>query len=268
MEEQLFANQVVLVTGGAGDIGASTCLKFAQNDAKVAVNYAPTEKDRKSAEKLINEIREKGGIAKGYECDISNRNHVREMVDDIVQTWGKIDSVVNNAMVSVLRNALEFTEDDFQKMSSVNIGGTFWVTQACLQHMEKQGYGSVLFISSNGVMNGGGGNPFYPACKGALEGLMNGLIYEYTKNKDYRNARIRFNVLRPGPTNTKTQRERYSEEQWEKYQDKLPMRRATEPEEIADAIMFLSNNKLAAAISGVTLNVDGARMYHLDAHSK
>ncbi len=265
MSEYMFEDSVVLVTGGAGDIGAETCLKFAQKGAKVAINYAPIDKDRKNAEELIAKIEAIGGEAKGYECDISDRGNVQKMVDDIVQVWGKIDAVVNNAMISILRNALDFTEEDFQKMSSVNIGGTFWVTQACLKHMEKQGYGSVLFISSNGVMNGGGGNPLYPACKGALEGLMNGLIYEYTKNKDYRNAKIRFNVLRPGPTNTKTQRERYTEEQWAKYQDKLPMRRATELGEIAEAIVFLSNNQLASGICGVTLNVDGARMYHLDA---
>lgn len=260
MEKQRFIGQVVLVTGGATGIGAKACEMFALEGAKVAVNHAPTDRDRDACAQLVAHIASAGGSAAGFECDIAVRADVRQMVGRIAEKFGQVDILVSNAVTGVLKNAIDLSEEDFERMLKVNVGGALWCTQACLPGMLEKGKGSVLYISSNAVVNGGGGSVMYPASKGALEGMMNGLIYEWGKSG------VRFNIVRPGPTNTPTQRFRYTHEQWRQYQGRLPMGRAGEPEEVASAILFMCDNENAGIINGATLSVDGARTYHVRTH--
>jgi NAD(P)-dependent dehydrogenase (short-subunit alcohol dehydrogenase family) len=260
MQTQRFVNQVVLVSGGATGIGAKTCEMFAQEGAKVAINHAPTDRDRSACALLLKRIEAAGGIAMGFECDIAERAGVHKMVSTIQEKLGTVDILVSNAITGVFKNVIDLTCDDFERTLKVNLGGALWCTQACLPGMLKQGRGCVLYVSSNAVLNGGGGSVIYPASKGALEGLMNGLIYEWGKSG------VRFNIIRPGPTNTETQRSRYTDQQWEQYQERLPMGRAGEPEEVANAILFMCDNQNAGIINGATLAVDGARTNHVKTH--
>ena len=163
MNKKRFSDQIVIVTGGARGIGASICESFAQEGAQVICDYNPSERSREAFPLLRDKIEAFGGHITGYECDVSDYEAVRKMASDIAGQFGHIDVLVNNAVKAVIRKFNEITPDDYNSMFSVNVAGAFWCTQAVLNQMLTQGYGSVVFISSNASVNGGAGSCLYPA---------------------------------------------------------------------------------------------------------
>ena len=257
MKQQRYAGQVVLITGGARGIGAQMCRRFAEEGAQVIADYAPSERSREAFPPLKAEIEAAGGKIEGIECDVSDRQAVAAMVDQIVSRFGRIDVLVSNAVVGIRRTYDQIDENDLDRMFHVYVGGALWCSQACLPHMIAQKSGSVVFISSNASVNGGAGSCLYPACKGALESMMRGLVNETAMHN------VRINIVRPGIVNTALQRNRYTPEQWENYMNALPMKRAASPDEVAEAVLFISDRERAGYINGTILDVDGARTHNL-----
>ncbi|MEG0750745.1 MAG: SDR family oxidoreductase [Oscillospiraceae bacterium] len=249
--------QTALVTGGATGIGAETCRVFAESGAAVCVNYYPSERDRSAAEELISEIRASGGIIEGFEADVADPQAVSEMVASIEARFGGVDMLVNNAMVGIASSFLDLDFEDYLRLIRVNSGGAFLVSKACMPHMLKSGFGSIIMISSSAFINGGGGSVAYPSSKGAMEGLMTGLVHEYAKHN------IRINTVRPAVVDTVNNHSRYTDEEWANYIGKMPMRRAGSIRDNANAIVFLSDKDSAGFINGTSLDVDGARVHHL-----
>lgn len=221
------------------------------------MNYYPCERDEEESLKLVNEITEQGGVIERYAADVSDEDAVNAMVDAIIEQFGRIDMLVNNAMTAAFASCTELSFEMFMHMMAVNCGGAFLMSRACIPHMLRLGSGSVVMVSSSAFINGGGSSVAYPAAKGGMEGLMRGLVNEYAKHN------IRINAVRPSVVETPTNRNRYTDEQWEAYVAKMPMRRAGTPRESADAILYLSDREHASFINGHALNVDGARINHL-----
>ena len=249
--------QVALVTGGATGIGAETCRQLALAGASVAINHYPGERDRNAVIGVLEDIHQAGGEAVAYPCDVSEPVGVKAMVADIVRRWGGIDILINNAMVGVIARGEDVTEEMFHQLMNVNVGGSLYCSQACIPHMIKRGAGSIVMISSSSFINGGGGSCIYPATKGAMEGLLKGLVSEYARYN------IRINGIRPAVIDTEIMRSRYSEEEWNKYIGKMPMGRAGTVLDVANLIVFLSDKARAGFINGEIVNIDGARIHFL-----
>jgi len=249
--------QVALVTGGATGIGAESCRAFAEAGARVAVNYYPSDRDRDAASALMEEIRATGHEIEGYEADISDPQTVSSMVKTITSHFGSVDMVVNNAMINTISPFAELQFEDYLHVLRVNAGGAFLTSKECIPHMLERGFGSIIMVSSSAFVNGGGGSVAYPSSKGAMEGMMRGLVNEYAKHN------IRINTVRPAVVETLINRARYTDEEWANYIGKMPMRRAGTVRDIANAIVFLSDRDKAGFINGMCLDVDGARIHHL-----
>ena len=252
-----FTGKTVVITGAATGIGAQCCRQFAEAGAFVALNYYPGERDERESAKLVGEIRAAGGKIERYGVDVSIEQDVYDMVKKIHDTTGRIDVVVNNAMTGAMKPFAELTSETLWHMMHVNFGGAFYMCKAAIPYMLEQGSGNVIMVSSSAFINGGGGSAAYPAAKGAMEGLMSGLVNEYAKYG------LRFNTVRPSVVATDVQRARYNDEEWANYINKMPMRKPTSAKDQADAIMFLADDTVAGSINGHFLNVDAARMYHM-----
>jgi len=206
---------------------------------------------------LIEEIKEMGCDIEGYEADISDPQAVNTMVKAIIERFGSVDMVVNNAMFSKICPFSELTYEDYVNTMRVNAGGAFLTSKECIPHMLRRGFGSIIMVSSSAFVNGGGGSAAYPSSKGAMEGLMKGLVNEYAKHN------IRINTVRPAVVETPTNRDRYTDEEWTNYINRMPMRRAGTVRDNANAIVFLSDKDKAGFVNGLCFDVDGARIHHL-----
>ncbi|MBQ9827545.1 MAG: SDR family NAD(P)-dependent oxidoreductase, partial [Lachnospiraceae bacterium] len=191
MTKHDFNGKTVLITGAATGIGAQCCRQFAEAGAFVALNYYPGERDEKESAKLVEEIRAAGGKIERYGVDVSIEEDVYHMIDEIVEKTGRIDVVVNNAMTGYRAPFDELTSEMLWHMMRVNFGGAFYTCKRAIPYMLKQGSGNVVMVSSSAFINGGGATAAYPAAKGAMEGLMSGLVNEYAKYG------LRFNTVRP-----------------------------------------------------------------------
>jgi 3-oxoacyl-[acyl-carrier protein] reductase len=170
-------DKVALITGGSGDIGGVTALRFAQEGAKIIVHY---HKNGAKADKVVNDIRELGGEAISYTADISNRDDVKKMCDGAVDRFGTIDILVNYA--GMPRDALlyKMTEQQWDEVIDVNLKGSFNCAQFASIPMVKQNYGRLINIAS-GAVYGQPGQANYAAAKSGLIGLTKTLALELAR---------------------------------------------------------------------------------------
>lgn len=261
MFEVDLTGMVALVTGGATGIGAAVCRSLASANAQIALNYYPNPANPQEkpgdAERVAESIRAAGGVVELFAGDVADTNQDREMIEKVIERFGRLDILINNAMKGRTEKTLDLTTRMFEEMLAVNVIGPFALAQAAIPHMLKQGGGSIVFMSSSAVVNGGGETPAYPACKGALEGMAKNFVKEFAAGG------IRTNVVRPSVIVTPTQRERYSDEAWNKYMAAVPTHTPGTPEDVADLITFLSDPVKARYLNGGTFHVDGGRIYQI-----
>lgn len=248
-------DKVALITGAAGCIGKEVAKRLAQEGAKLIVN----DIDKDEIDKVVEEIKEKGGEAVGMEADVARKNEVQSMIDDVVKKFGRLDVLVNVAGVPKFGLVTEFTEDDWNFEMDVNLKGSFNCIQAAAKHMKKRKYGKIINTSStakDGVpwffhM----GNSGYASSKAGLVGLTRALTYELAPYN------ITVNCVVPGPIETpKTKQLFDSLEQDPKVEASakkvIPLRRLGKPIDVANAILFLASDE-ANYITGHSLYVSG-----------
>lgn len=248
----LLKDKVVLVTGGGNGIGEATALKFHREGANVAV----VDIDFKAAQAVADEIESRGGSAIAIATDISIEKQVQEMVSTVVDTFGRLDGASNNAAMGGGFNYIHETEEaNWDKAMAVTLKGT-WL---CMKHeivaMLAQGSGAIVNIASLSGIRGEALQSPYSSAKGGVVALTK------TGAAEYAQKGIRVNAIAPGGIRTRA---------LQMYFDQVPgarentegvhaMRRAGEPEEIADAVCYLLSNQ-ASFITGEVLNVDGGVM--------
>lgn len=182
-------NKVVIVTGGALGIGRETCILLAKENAKVAVTDILDEE----GEKLVEEIKKSGGVAKYWHLDVSDEKAVEKVYAEVVQEFGKLDSTVNNAGIAgVNKPTHELTEEEWDAVMDVNVKGVFFCTKHAIPHMQKGGGGSIVNLSSIYGLIGAGDIPHYHASKGAVRLMSKNDALIYAKDK------IRVNSVHPG----------------------------------------------------------------------
>jgi NAD(P)-dependent dehydrogenase (short-subunit alcohol dehydrogenase family) len=245
--------KVALVTGGASGIGEATCIELAREGAKVAVADIDCEKGTAVAAKITST----GGIAAFYKMDIMDEGEVAAAIKGVVETWGSLNILVNNAGVpGAKKSTHELTEDEWDFGLGINTKGVFLCTKHALSTMMEKKSGSIVNVSSVFGVIGSGGVAPYHAAKAAIRGM--------TKNDavTYGQYGIRVNSVHPSSVRT-PMTELYASEYpggtdqfYEDISKLHPLGRVADPEDIAKSIVFLASDD-ASFITGAELMVDG-----------
>ena len=239
-----FLNKVVVVTGGAGGIGSTTCMDFASKGAKVAV----ADFNKELGLQVVDEITKTQGDAHFFSVDVTNYESVKECVKEIVNHYGTIDILVNVAGGSARANRALFynqSVDVFKNVMDINLYGTFYFCKECAPIMIEKGWGRIINTSSVVGLNGHTMHSEYAASKGAIISMTKAMAKEVGKYG------ITVNCVSPGMIPTKNATNGNLN-----HTNFLNTTPGTE--DISNAYLFLANDK-AKFITGFNLVVDGGR---------
>ena len=242
--------KVAVVTGGTRGIGLATVRKFLQNGATVVLFGSRTE----TVEKTVTTLKEENASYEvmGLYPNISDLKEVEQAFQVIVQKYGHIDILVNNAGISARESIYDYTEENFDKIIDLNVKGVFNCSKAVVPYMKKQGDGVILNTSSMVSIYGQAAGCGYPTSKFAVNGLTKSLARVLVKDH------IRVNAVAPGVIHTEMV-DVLPKEIIQPIIDSIPIGRMGEPEDIANAFLFLASSQ-ASFITGAILSVDGAGM--------
>ncbi|HIE23539.1 MAG TPA: 3-oxoacyl-ACP reductase FabG [Candidatus Korarchaeota archaeon] len=234
----------VLITGGSRGIGRATALSFAREGCDVAVNYLHSAN---KAREVVEEIESVGRKAIAIRADVSISDDCEMMVEQVVEAFGRIDVLVNNAGVFPRHfKIIEITEEEWDWMLSINLKGTFNVTKLVVPWMIERRFGRIINVASIAGKSGGTVGVAYAASKAGIIGFTRALARELAPYG------ITVNAVAPGPVDT----DFLSPEFKEKAAKLSPQGRIAKPEEIAHTIVFLAEND---HITGEVINVNGGR---------
>lgn len=236
-------DKVVLITGSSSGIGQTTAIRFAEEGAKVVVNYS---KNKKGGEETLAKIKKITPDCILVQADVSKEADVKRLFKTVVDKFGTVDVLINNAAIGTdKRPFMEASYDDFQEMIQTDITSVFMCSQQAALIMQKQGYGKILNTSSVRGWEGGGRAPVYASMKAAV----NGFTKTFAKVVA---PEIQVNAVGPGFVRTRTY-DTMSPEMIEGFIESTYLKRWVTQEEIADAFVFLAKND---AMTGQIIYVD------------
>jgi len=246
--QRMLKGKVAIVTGGTRGIGLAVVKKFLDNGVVVVLCGSREETVNKALAEIKSERPE--AQAEGAWPDLTSLAEVQKMASDVYEKYGKIDILVNNAGISARDSIYQYTEEEFDKIMNLNIKAVFNCTRAVVGYMKEQKGGSVINTSSVVSIYGQPAGCGYPASKFAVKGLTKSLARELGADN------IRVNAVAPGVTRTDMVAA-LPKEMVDRLAAGIPLGRVGEPEEVADAFLFLASN-MASYITGEILSVDGA----------
>lgn len=246
-----FQGRVALVTGGSRGIGAATAKILAYRGARVAVSARTVSE----LEQVVMEIRKEGGQGLSVQCDVTNDEQVKYMIKRVVEEWGRLDILINNAGTGAPERSVEETSsEDWDQSIIINLKSAFLCVRASAPIMKKQGYGRIVNISSHAGRNFGRQSGLqYGAAKAGLIGFTRNLAVQLGPHG------ICVNAIAPGMVLTKRVKDRLETVSKEEIQNLIssnPLRRLAQPEEMATVIAFLASDD-ASYVNGVCLDVNG-----------
>lgn len=245
---KLLEGKVAIITGSSRGIGYAVAEKFLDNGAKVAVLGSREESANKALENLSKKYDQEN--FKGYWPKLTDEESVKEFVTKVLSDFGKVDILVNCAGVSDNIPSLDADLAHFANVMNINVNGTYNMIHKLLPHfIEKKG-GVIINFSSMVSKNGQQLGVAYPASKFAINGLTISLARELGPHG------IRVNAIAPGVTNTDMVKV-LPKEQIEPVKQMIPLKRIGEPEDVANAVLFLASD-MASYVSGEILYCDGA----------
>lgn len=247
---ELLKNKVAVVTGGTRGIGFSIVKTYLENGAKVAVFGSRQETVEKALEKLHGENAAWEVI--GAWPNLGEYAQVEAAIADVKARFGRIDILVNNAGVSARDSIYQYDPAAFDKTMALNVNAVFYACRAVAPIMKEQGGGVILNTSSMVSMYGQPSGAAYPTSKFAINGLTRSLARELARDQ------IRVNAVAPGVTRTDMVAA-LPQEMVARISAGIPMGRVGEPQDVANAFLFLASD-LASYITGDVLHVDGAAM--------
>jgi len=241
-----FSERVALIIGAGRGIGRSVAMRLAEWGARVAIV------DREEYISLVeNEISDLGSEAASFLADISVNEQVKKMVDEVLERYGQIDFLVNNAGIFRLDYFSKLTEEKWDETLGINLKGYFLVTRAVLPYMRERRFGSIVNVSSIFAFDNVGGYSAYNASKAGINSLTVTLAKEEARNN------IRVNAVAPGAINTPMNIPLKNDPKLlDRITSLIPMGRLGEPEEVANAVAFLLSDN-ASYITGQILCVTG-----------
>jgi NAD(P)-dependent dehydrogenase (short-subunit alcohol dehydrogenase family) len=248
----LLTNRVAVVTGGARGIGQAICFKFVNEGCKVVVADIRSS----DASDTINQITKMGGEGLYVNCDVSNGLQVSNLIDTALKRFGQIDILVNNAAISPPENSIsDITEEEWDKVLSVNLKSAFLCCKAVVPHMKKRKYGKIINVSSLGAISPAPFMADYAAAKAGVVALSQSLAMELAPFS------INVNSLLPGITRTALHdtvipEGMSKEEHFARAERMIPLRKVANPEDIAGVALFLASD-LSNYVTGDRILVAG-----------
>lgn len=241
------SGKVAVVTGTSRGLGQT----FARALAKAGADLVLTSRQSESLKPFQEEIQKLGRKALALPLDVRNHDSIKQLVQNTITHYGKIDIVVNNAGCNARKAALDVTWDDWNMILETNLRGTFFVAQEVARHMIPRKYGRIINIGSVTCVAGYAGLAPYGASRGGVKQLTMSLADDWGVHG------ITVNCLAPGWFKTAQNAVMYEDQEWLNYLcDRIPLKRPGRPEDLEGAVVFLASDA-SQYITGQTLLVDG-----------
>lgn len=246
---KLLQDKVVLITGASRGIGKAIAEECAKQGAIVAFTYLSSEEKAKALEV---ELSQNGGIAKGFKSDAGKYDEAQKLVDDVVETFGTIDVLVNNAGITRDTLLMRMTEEQWDEVMNTNLKSAFNLTKAVQRPMLKAKKGSIINMSSVVGVSGNAGQSNYAASKAGLIGFTKSIAQELGSRN------IRCNAIAPGfiETEMTAALDQNVVAEWRK---SIPLKRGGTPQDVANLTVFLGSD-MSTYITGQTINVCGGML--------
>src|SRR6185503_1885879 len=240
-------NKIAIVTGGGGGIGGAIVRRFAREGAKIAV----ADIEAGTAKTAAAGLTEAGTETLPLVSDVTKKKSVGQMIQAVLDRWGRIDILVNVAGGAERKPVVDMTAADWDHVVDMNLKSVFLCSQAALPTMLERKYGKIVNISSIYGFTGNATRSSYAAAKAGVAAFTKSLALEVV------NDGINVNAVAPGRVTTPRVRNRYTDEAWAAAVAQVPMGRAGTPEEIASAVLFLATDE-NRYVTGQTIHINGA----------
>ena len=237
--------KVILVTGASRGIGRAIAIELASKGAAIAINYS---KDDEGAKVTLENVIKNGGYGKLFKKDISNYNNCRELMDEVIETFGKLDVLVNNAGRSKVGLLMDMSLEEINDLVNTNLMGAIYLSKLAINKMMRNG-GNIINISSVWGEVGASCEVIYSATKGGLN------LFTKALAKEVASFNIRVNSVAPGVINTEMNNVLDSEDK-EVLKNEIPMMRFGEAHEVARVVSFLCEDK-CKYLTGQIIRIDG-----------
>lgn len=245
----LLDNKIILITGASRGIGKAIAEECVRHGGTVAFTYLSSDEKARDLEK---ELSKNGGIAKGFRSDASKFEAAQKLVDDVVEEFGTIDVLVNNAGITRDTLLMRMTEEQWDEVINTNLKSAFNLTKAVQRPMLKARSGSIINMSSVVGVKGNAGQSNYAASKAGLIGFTKSIAAELGSRN------IRCNAIAPGFIETEMT-EALDQKVVEEWRNGIPLKRGGQPLDVANATVFLASD-MSAYITGQTLHVCGGML--------
>jgi len=246
---KLLEGKNAIITGASRGIGTGIARVFAENGANVAFTYSSSEAPALELEKELTAL---GIKAKAYKSNAASFEAAEKLVADVLQDFGGIDILINNAGITKDNLLMRMSEADFDSVIEINLKSVFNMTKAVQRTMLKQRKGSIVNMSSVVGVKGNAGQTNYAASKAGMIGFTKSVALELGSRN------IRCNAVAPGFIETEMTG-RLDEKVVQGWRDGIPLKRGGSPEDIANACLFFASD-LSAYVTGQVLNVDGGML--------
>ncbi|MDB4516556.1 3-oxoacyl-[acyl-carrier-protein] reductase [Crocinitomicaceae bacterium] len=246
---KLLDGKVVLITGASRGIGKSIAEEFVNQGATVAFTYLSSDEKAKALE---TELSSNGGVSKGFKSDASKFDQAQELVDKVVEEFGTIDVLINNAGITRDTLLMRMTEEQWDEVMNTNLKSAFNLTKAVQRPMLKARKGSIINMSSVVGVSGNAGQSNYAASKAGMIGFTKSVAQELGSRN------IRCNAIAPGFIETEMT-DALDEKVVNEWRASIPLKRGGQPKDVADLAVFLGSD-MSAYITGQTINVCGGML--------
>tara|TARA_X000000368_G_scaffold415556_1_gene407544 strand:- start:1115 stop:1861 length:747 start_codon:yes stop_codon:yes gene_type:complete len=246
---KLLERKTVIITGASRGIGKGIAEVFAKHGANIAFTYRASEGKAKALEVALSA---NGHKAKGYKSDASDFEEAQKLAADVMDEFGSIDVLINNAGITKDCLLMRMSEEDFDNVMDINMKSVFNMTKAVIRTMLKQKKGSIINMSSVVGVKGNAGQANYSASKAAINGFTKSTALELGSRS------IRCNAIAPGFIETEMT-EALGKEKVEEWRNSIPLKRGGTPEDIANATLFLASD-MSAYVTGQVLHVCGGML--------
>lgn len=255
--QNILKDQIAIITGASGGIGAGCAVELAATGATVVVNY-PRASSKEKADQVVSGITIAGGKAIGFQCDVGVESEVIEMFRAVVEQFGTVDILINNAGIQRDAKLLDMTLDQWNEVLNTNLTGQFLCAREAIREFVRRGVtpkskaaGKIICMSSVHEVIPWAGHVNYAASKGGIMMMMKSIAQEYASQK------IRVNSIAPGAIATNINHEAWdTDEHLQNLLKLIPSKRVGQVDDIGRAAVWLASDE-SDYVNGTTLFIDG-----------